>query len=569
MRYLLCLVSACLAALPAGAAPLRVSVFVTAPDVDKYLATAAQREAAADRLKKVGATRVFLQGRLQDHYIPPERMREIRDDMIARGFQVAGGLDFVAGERFGVRQTGKLSWMNYENRKTRDDLAGYFRAYAPLFDEIILDDSFCTDDRSPESERARASRSWSEYRQRLMVRVLEESILEPARAARPDAKVIVKFPQWYDRFHLFGYDPVRMSALSSRVWVGTETRNPATPRLGYVPPTEGYVNYRWLASVAGSKVEGAWFDFLDCSAQNFVDQAYQSVLAGARELTFWHLEPVMEGHPGSALFAGRLPDLRALAGKVEGRAPEGIAFYKPVASESSENMYLADYLALLGLPIAPVSAYPETFRAAFLGVQAAADPRLLAKMRGHLDAGARLIVTPALLRRLGRAGEELAGVSVSSTAQPAKATEVRWNGSTIVLGAPLDTEREIRERRSMVLMRARAGGAEVPLVTSRNAGKGHVMMWNLRTFSEADFEKAGEVLLPPRPLGLSEIPDELANELRRTALEPLGLALAAPAGVACYLLGGAHCLYNFRDSEVEVTLNGEKLKLAANGWFWK
>ncbi|MEN6603589.1 MAG: hypothetical protein ABFD86_14340, partial [Bryobacteraceae bacterium] len=74
---------------------------------------------------------------------------------------------------------------------------------------------------------------------------------------------------------------------------------------------------------------------------------------------------------------------------------------------------------------------------------------------------------------------------------------------------------------------------------------------------------------PPRPLGLSEIPDELANELRRTALDPLRLALVAPAGVAYYVLGGAHCLYNFRNSEVEVTLSGEKLKLAADGWFWK
>jgi hypothetical protein len=569
MRTLLAVVATCFTALAADAPGLSVSVFATAPDVAKYLSTAGQRAAASARLKRLGVTRVFLEGRLQDAYIPPAQMREIRDDMIARGFRVAGGLDFLPGEHFGVKQTGKLSWMNYESRKTREDLAEFFRAYAPLFEEFILDDSFCTDDRSPESERARGARSWSDYRQRLMARVLEESMLAPARAARADVKFIVKYPQWYDRFHLFGYDPVRLSALSSRVWVGTEVRDPKTARLGYVQPTEGYVNFRWLAAMAGDKVEGAWFDYLDCSAQNFVDQAYQSVLAGARDLTFWHLEAVMEDHPGNALFKRRLADLQALAAKVRGRQAEGIAFYKPVGSASDENMYLPDYLAMLGLLIAPVAAYPDGFRVAFLGAQAAGDPHLAQKMRRHLATGATLIVTPALLRRLGRDGAELAGVNVPAKAQPAQAVEAGWNGSSVALAAPLDVEREIRERGAMVLVRARAGGVEVPLVTNRAAGRGRVMMWNLRTFSDADFEKVGEVLLPPRPLALSDIPEELSNEMRRLALDPLHIQLEAPNGVTYYLLGGAHCLYNFRNEAVVVKLNGDKLRLAANGWLWK
>ena len=569
MRALLVVFATCAAALAADAPRLNVSVFATAPDVMKYLSTAAQRATASERLKRLGVSRVFLQGRLKDDYIPPERMRVVRDDMIARGFRVAGGLDFLPGERYGVKQTGKLSWMNYEDRKTRVDLAEFFREYAPLFDEIILDDSFCTDDRGAESERARGTRSWSDYRQRLMVRVLEESMLAPARAARPDVGLIVKYPQWYDRFHLFGYDPVRMSALASRVWVGTETRDPRTARLGYVQPTEGYINFRWLASVAGEKVEGAWFDYLDCSARNFVDQAYQSVLAGARELTFWHLEPVMEDHPGNALFAGHLADLRTLAAKVQGRAVKGIAFYKPVASVCDENMYMADYLAMLGLPIAPVAAYPDAFRVAFLGVQASSDAHLVVKMRRHLAAGATLILTPALLRRLGRDGVALAGVNVSQTAQPAKAAEVMWNGSSVALAAPLDVEGEIREHGATVLMRARIDASQVPLVTSRSIGKGRVMVWNLRTFSEADFEKVGETLLPPRPLALSDLPEELSNELRRLALDPLGVRLEAPAGVAYYMMGGAHCLYNFQDRALDVKLNGETLKLAANGLLWK
>jgi hypothetical protein len=95
------------------------------------------------------------------------------------------------------------------------------------------------------------------------------------------------------------------------------------------------------------------------------------------------------------------------------------------------------------------------------------------------------------------------------------------------------------------------------------------MVWNLRTFSEQDFDDVGERLLPPKPLGLSELPRELAGAMRRVAIEPLGTQVEAPAGVAYYMFGGAHVFYNFLDQEVEISLKQERLRLAANGWLWR
>ena len=151
-------------------------------------------------------------------------------------------------------------------------------------------------------------------------------MIDPARAARPDIRMIIKFPQWYDRFHLFGYDPPRMAALFDQVWVGTEVRDPKTRRMGYVQPTEGYMNFRWLASVAGTKTTGAWFDHIECPANVFADQAFMSVLAGARELTLFRLGDLMEGHPGDAVLARRMPELFELAAKVSGKQPHGCRF---------------------------------------------------------------------------------------------------------------------------------------------------------------------------------------------------------------------------------------------------
>ena len=133
--------------------------------------------------------------------------------------------------------------------------------------------------------------------------------------------MILKFPQWYDLFQLYGYDPLRMPEYFDEIWVGTEVRDPETRRMGYVQPTQGYMNFRWLASQAGSKVRGAWFDHIECSPQNFLDQAYLSVLAGARELTLFSLNDLMTRHPGDALLAAKWPELceigRARAAKAE------------------------------------------------------------------------------------------------------------------------------------------------------------------------------------------------------------------------------------------------------------
>ena len=489
----------------ASDASLRVSVYATAGGVNRYLATEPGRRQAIAALKRLSVSKVFLEGRRGDEYVPPELLRAARDDFRQAGLEVAGGIATVPGKTFGVRQTGPLAWLDYEAGKTRRDIAAFFRENAAVFDEIIVDDFYCTMDVSPASERARGQRPWGEYRRDLLVSLIEPMIAAPARAVRPGISLIIKFPQWYDRFHLFGYDPARMPAAFDRVWVGTEVRNPATARMGFVQPTEGYINFRWLAAVAGAKVEGAWFDHIECTARNFLDQAYQSVLAGARELTLFSLFDVMEGHPGHALLRAAMPELRELALKVR-RAPlRGVAYYKPAGSDAGDNLYLMDYIAMLGIPVVPVAQYPAGAKAAILGVQAAADTALLEHMRRHVDSGATLVLTSGLLQRLGDEGARLVA-----------------------------------------------------------AGRGRVLVWNVRTFSEQDFRDAGEYLLAPRELDLSAM-----RPPREALLAALGIRFSAPPGVALYLFGTAQCLYNFHSRPVRVRIDGADLNLGANALLWR
>jgi hypothetical protein len=360
---------------------------------------------------------------------------------------------------------------------------------------------------------------------------------------------------------MFGYDPQRMSKPFNRVWVGTEVRNPATQRMGFVQPAEGYVNFSWIQAIAGPKVVGAWFDHIESTAQNFVDQAYQSILAGARELTLFHLGDLMDGHPGDSLLREKLPELMRLASKIQGQKTEGVAYYKPPGSEADENLYLMDYLCMIGLPIVPRATYPEDARVAILGVQAAADPALINKMKRHLSAGATLILTPALLRRVGVEAMRMAGIEVSTPDEPATASEVRVGDRHLSLPVPLEYDSAVRSSGSSVRVDTRG----VPLYTFRPQNCGAVIVLNVRTFNEQDFKDTGEVLLAPKPRGLASIPETLADEIRKPILNRLGVRFKAPSGVGLYLRGKGGCAYSFLNRPAEIIRDGKRVLLPPHG----
>jgi len=107
-------------------------------------------------------------------------------------------------------------------------------------------------------------------------------------------------------------------------------------------------------------------------------------------------------------------------------------YYKPAGSDGSENLYLADYLGMIGLPILPVAHYPMDEAVAFLPVQAGADPRLLENMRQHLKHGSTLVLTPALVRALGQAGRNWLGSSPGLPAKPLRPTRSALKASRLI-----------------------------------------------------------------------------------------------------------------------------------------
>jgi len=555
LRLILITIVVGLGAVHAVCGQLSVSVYATAGDVQTHLASTEARANTLQTLMRLGVSRMFLEGRRGDEYVDPATLATVRDYLKSHGIDCCGGIATVPGNNFGVRQTGGLDWLDWESEKTRADISGFFRENAQVFDEIIIDDFFCTGDESARADRARAGRSWSAYRRDLLVSLIDPLVRQPARATRQDVRLIIKFPQWYDRFHVFGYDPARMTEKFDRVWVGTEVRNPRTRRMGFVQPTQGYINFMWIRSIAGKKVHGAWFDHIECSAFNFIDQAYMSVLAGARELTLFRLGDVAEKHPGDALLAERMPELTALANSIQNAEPDGVFFYKPPNSDADDNLFLADYIGMIGLPIVPVAAYPDRSRVLFLAAHAASDPSIQSRVKDHLRRGATLILTPSFLRKSGRWAQEIAGAVAMGQSGLGR---LREPGATTNRAA-VELDSSLTLTTARVLFEADCNGIGVPLLTHKQVGAGQVLVLNMRSFSDTDYRGTGEYLLPPSELGWTRVPQQLLDPLRAAMLRSLGIRLEAPPGVIMCVRGNTNFIYNANDAPAMIRLGSKRL----------
>lgn len=538
-------------------AVFKLSVYMTAHTIERLLAVEAGRREAVSLMRANGITKVYIEVYRGGMVVSPELLATVVDYFKRQGFEVVGGIATVPGKDFGVKQEGKLGWFNWQNPKTQEDLRQVMLNAAPIFDTFIVDDFLCTGDTSLESKAAKGERSWSEYRRQMLTDLATSIFIEPAKSVNPDIHMIIKYPQWYDRFHLFGYDVETGPKLFDEVWVGTETRGQYTQRFGFVQPYEGFVNYRWISTLAGNKIGGAWFDHGDCDRLDFIEQAYQSVLAGANELVIFNYGSFVNGHPGHHLLRLDFEKLAALAKAVDSAPVQGIAAYKPPQSDAGGDLYIMDVLGMLGIPLIPVSAYPENAQTIFLPTQAAKDPEIVSNVEASLKRGTRIIMTAGFLAKVPNADQLIAKAGISKPViKTLSAEQVLINETVEQLSRPLDMEAAYTViDEDDVLLEAIVDDTPVPFLNVSEDGQ--IFVLNSHTFSEADFEAVGEVLLCPRPLGLLDIPKSWANTLRKAFNEKLKMELDAPTRVTMQpLKNGDLVLHNYNKQEVTLNLSG-------------
>ncbi|QGY47023.1 hypothetical protein GM418_26180 [Maribellus comscasis] len=536
---------------------LRLGVYLTAHTVENMFSTEEGKRETISLLRCNGISKVYLEVYRSGLVVSPDLLSESVIFLQKNGFEVVGGIATVPGGDFGVKQDGTLGWFNWQNKKTQNDLRKVIKSVVPVFDTFIIDDFLCTADTSRESKIAKGDKSWSEYRRELLTDLSESVFIKPAWEANPDIKMIIKFPQWYDRFHIFGYDLAKEPALFDGVWAGTETRGQYTQRFGFVQPYEGFINYRWISTFAGEKMGGAWFDHGDCSDLDFIEQAWQSVLAGAKELVIFNFGSFISGHPGHHLLRRDFEKLADLAAAVAKNPIQGAVAYKPANSDAGGDLYLMDYMGMLGISLVPESEYPENADVVFLPTQAASDENVVKKAINSLQNGTKLVVTTGFLAH-AKDGEKLAKIAQIScplTNQKITTDLILNNGKEEQLPFSMTLDYKIIPDGATSLLAV--SNAENPVFMVQNK-KQNISVINTYTFSQEDFNRVGEVLLCPRQIGLLEVPQNWANTVRDVFRQKSTPELNAPTRVTFQNLSdGSFVLHNYNRGKAIVEIHVE------------
>jgi hypothetical protein len=538
---------------------LRFSVFVTAQAVSRLLGDRAGRRKAAALLRAFGITKVYLDV-FRGYFAPEDVLRAARDHFRDEGFDISGGITTVAGPGCGKPSSRGAYWLCWSAARSQEVVRHASVLAGSLFDEIIVDDFLCTMCRCDECERERRGRDWPRLYREQMVDLARRLIIEPAKEANPNAVVVIKYPQWYDRFHVFGYDVRQQPKHFDLTWAGTETRD---PEVEYVQPYQAYFNHRWLRSLAGPRMGGAWFDRINTSPDVFVQQAYQSVLAGAQEIILFDYqhEFFKQSAPHMAALARHRDRLQRLARHLAQRKPVGVQAYKPPDSDGEDEVYIFDYLGMFGIPLVPCNEVLGDATVAFIPRHAASEPGLARQLKRLLGAGATVLITSGLLDQLDDDLRAVFGYGGRPTAKRDDWT-FRFRVEEREAHGPgfVHFVEQLNPATAHLLASAIADDGAFPILTEKSGPRGAKLMTlsahTMRYAPDSPRVTVGE------PVPLIHLPGEVVQAMRARLLKPLGIRLEMPSLVGFYPFAGGPVVFeNFGRREARVTLS-----LGARQW---
>ena len=539
---------------------LRYSSYITAHAVIKHFVGQADRSDAVDRLRYMGMDKAYVEVYRSGLFVDEGALESVRDFLREEGFEVSGGIATTHGANFTDRSTAGPYWICYSSPRSLRNLEAVARRAARVFDEVIIDDFLCTACRCSRCRKMKGDRNWSDFHAELLSNYVDRWLIAPAKEEKPEVRLVIKYPQWYDRFHVFGYDVIHGSRAFDGVWVGTEIRD---PRIDYVHQYEAFANYTYLRSLAGEKVNGAWFDFLWCYPEVYMEQAYQSILAGARELTLFSYDPDLydEGNPMAASLVSRRDLLEAMCRQLDGKIGFGVQAYKPPGSDPGSESFIFDYLGVLGLPAMVTTSRPSK-GSILLPMHALADP----EVPEHLAAvgpGSVVIATSGFLEGMVGRGDILGLFGLSD--DPISRRELLTHRFAVDGREQLSEEavllRSYLHPADAEVLAEATGGRRYPILTAKRTNGNTYMSACLDTYRPMPYHGPAKVTVA-EPVSLIHLPQALLDSLRALALSPLGLGLRAPARVGVYLYGPKAgrltdiALENFSDQETSIEVGG-------------
>ncbi len=554
LAFVLLLVSVLIAPRPLSAqateggprwAHIKTALFCTSEDVEGLLSKPEDRAATLKYFSALRLSKLYLENGSADAAAVP-KLRETAKALRALGLEVSGAV-VPASEK------GPLC---YNDPKDMAYLEAKVTVLAQVFDEIIVDDWLFTNCTCAKCVAGRGADSWADYRSRLVAEQAKIHMIDAARKVNPSARIIIKYPNWYEGHRYNGYDVARQTPQFAGVSVGIETRQRASHDQ-HIPIYSGYVFQKWIGGDAGPKWRSAWLDNYEMQGadNDYVAQVWQAVMAQTPEIIFWCAGVLHPPAPSASNYphlAEMMPEFDRVAGLLAG-ASRGIPLHLPIGSTGEYNVF--GHLGMIGLPLAPTAAFPTESRSAIFTLHSLRDPNLAAELLARIQTGKEIFLTGPLFAELkgsevGRAINVIAdGGTVSSSTF--RVRNERWGNklvqsprSFVFPKIEVSTWPDVRE---VGVVRE---DADFGVLLSNSYLDGRVDVLNL----------------PDNTYDLLSLPEPVLDLIRAHFTEELGVRLMGPGGVALYLFGShQYVLYNMTDSPVKVSLRLPKAQ-ASSQW---
>ncbi|WP_322400637.1 hypothetical protein [Massilia luteola] len=535
----------------------------------------------ARAMSQVPFDKVYIEGYRDHHFASDAEIEAVKRQFQAKGIEVAGGVTLAAGGF-----NGQFMTFDYESPQDRDTCKRAMALMARHFDHVILDDFTFYTSKSDADIKAKGARTWTDYRLSTMRKVSQDLILAPARAANPNVKVVIKYPNWYEHFEGLGFDLAQQPEMFDGIYAGTETRDPViTDQL--LQQYESYNIIRYYGTLRrDGKNGGGWVDTYSIRyVDRYAEQLWDTLLAKAPEITLFNWHPAAQDTPAVAGerpwahedtsfnwdrivadWTSAHPDAKAPPGwgLAAGAAlkqidaaldqlgnPTGIPTYRPANSSSAED-FLPNYLGNVGIPIALTARFPQDARTILLTQASASDPDVLNKVKRQLEAGKSVFVTSGFVKATQDPGRKDRGfqdlVEVYATGNQVLLNDY-YNGYGAGNGESLRDDPKVAPRDVLFpelhyftndawpIVRGVAGARGFPVLLMNRYSKGILYILSI-----------------PSNIGdLYSMPPGVMNSVKKYLMADAPVRIEAPAGVSLFTYdNGAYVIESFRDAATTV-----------------
>ena len=433
LKSILTAVMTAMTILPAEAAKakakfenFKVSTYIRAQDVARMADDKFLNQTWETVSSQVDLDKIYLETHRDAFTVDEKTMTKVKTFFLSKGLEVGGGITYTRSEPTDFET---YSYARADERQIVKEVAEYT---AKLFDDFILDDFFFLDLKNDDEIAAKGTKSWTEYRLRLMADAGRELVVDPAKKVNPKVKVIVKYPNWYDHFHGLGFNLEEEPKYFDGIWTGTETRDP-----GSAQHLQNYLSYnivRYFDNIAPGKNGGGWVDAggIHMSMDRYAEQLHLTMLSKTPEIILWNYMQLYEvqitpqqrapwqeegksSFDYDAMVAPFTKDGKTITPTTMARyanvtlhqtdkligqlgKPIGLASYKPYHSSGED--FLQNYLGMIGLPMDMYPQFLTDRQQILLTEQAAKDSQIVEKIKAQLKKGGDVIITTGLLKAI-------------------------------------------------------------------------------------------------------------------------------------------------------------------------